>query len=656
MNSTFLKIRKISVVQNSIQPCNKRLKNRMSFGMLLPFFLLMCSSLGFAQTKVSDLFSDNMVVQREQPIKVWGWSDDGTSISVQFAGNSATTTTQNGKWEVSLPALDAGGPYSMTIQAETAITIDNILVGDVWVAGGQSNMEWILKNTDNAAAEIAAANYPQIRFFKIPPTVSHVEFEQVPGGAWREANPLNAIVYSAVGWYFAKNNHLEKGVPVGIIDSNNGGSPAEAWMSLDAVATVPSYAADVANVVDPEKDWGAILEQNELNDVLRFEIAADVDAAIATEAHLIDFDDSDWQCVEIPNVDYIVDVVWLRKSILLNGTEQTIKLNVGKMETRGQIFFNEEPIYNKTTTGVDILTIPAELIKKGKNVISCRVVNPYGGRAYFGDLGNMYIEIDGNEITLEGEWKYSNTLEGEIPQVTTYRHIPSFLYNSMIKPITNFNVRGVLWYQGESNAFRSDEYQQLFATLIQDWRNGWQNQNMPFLYVQLPNYQSRETEPSDHNWARIREAQTQTLVLANTGMATTIDIGDANDIHPRNKKDVGNRLWLNAKEVSFEEAIVASGPMYTNHEIINNTVTISYEHLGSGLQTNDGAAPFGFAVAGDDQVFYWATAEIQNDQIIVSAPEVSAPVAVRYAWAVNPETNLYNVEGLPAVPFRTDDW
>ena len=634
-----------------------KISSKRKFYGLAVLLILLCKCISLkAQTTVSGLFSDNMVVQREQPIKVWGWSDEGTTINVQFAGNSETATTQNGKWEVTLPALDAGGPYTMTIQAEISMTFNNVLIGDVWVAGGQSNMEWILKNTENAQAEITAANYPDIRFFKIPPTVSNIEFEQVPGGAWKEANPLNAVVYSAVGWYFAKSNHLEKGVPVGIIDSNNGGSPAEAWMSLNAVATVPSYAADVANVTDPEKDWAAILEQNELNDVLRFEIAADIDAAIATEAHLIDFDDSDWQCVEIPNVDYIFDVVWLRKSLLLNGTEETVKLNVGKMETRGQIFFNEELIYNKTTTGVEILTIPAELINDGKNVISCRVVNPYGGRAYFGDIDNMYVEIDGNQISLEGEWKYSNTLEGEIPQVTTYRHIPSFLYNSMIKPISNFNVRGVIWYQGESNAFRADEYQQLFATLIQDWRDSWQNQNMPFLYVQLPSYQARVTEPSDHNWARIREAQTQTLVVDQTGMATTIDIGDANDIHPRNKKDVGQRLWLNAKKVSFEDDVVASGPLYLSHEFNDNEVTLSYDNLGGGLQTNDGNVPVGFAVAGADQVFYWADAQIVNEQIVISAEEVSNPVAVRYAWAVNPETNLYNVEGLPAVPFRTDNW
>jgi len=226
----------------------------------------------------------------------------------------------------------------------------------------------------------------------------------------------------------------------------------------------------------------------------------------------------------------------------------------------------------------------------------------------------------------------------------------------MIAPIANFQVRGFLWYQGESNAFRATEYNELFTALIQDWRNAWQNQNMPFLFVQLPNYQAREEQPSDHNWAYLREAQTQALTISNTAMTTTIDIGDANDIHPRNKKDVGDRLWLNARKVSYDEAIVSSGPKYLSHEVINNTITISYEHIGGGLQTIDEETPVGFAIAGADQIFYWADAQIQNDQIVLSASEVSTPVAVRYAWAVNPATNLYNLEGLPAIPFRTDDW
>lgn len=609
-----------------------------------------------AQTTVSKLFSDHMVIQRNEPIKVWGWADDATNISVQLGQNTAQTVSQNGTWEVELPPMAAGGPYQMTIQAEAQISIQDVMIGDVWIAGGQSNMNWILRNTENAAPEIAAANYPQIRFFQIPETVSDSLFTQTPNSTWRVATPETAQIFSGVAWYFAKNNHLEKGVPVGIVESNTGGSPAEAWMSIDAVATVPSYAADVANVLDPEIDWGAVLAQNELNDVLRFEVVGDTTAAIATGAQLIDFDDSDWQCVSIPNTDYILDLVWLRKSILLKGTEQQVKLNLGKMETRGQVFFNGKLIYNKTTTNVDILTIPTDLLRKGENVISCRVGNPYGGRAFFGAANNMWLEIEGTQMTLEGEWKFSNTIEPPLPTVTTYRHMPSFLYNAMIEPLTNFTARGVIWYQGESNALRSREYQPLFQALIEDWRNAWQKPDMPFLYVQLPNFQAREEQPSTHDWAYLREAQLQTLAVANTAMTTTIDIGDAHDIHPRNKKDVGDRLWLNARAVSFDETLVFSGPQYVSHQISNDTISISYEHLGGGLQTNDGAAPVGFAVAGEDQVFYWATAEIQNDQIILSSAEVSNPVAARYAWAVNPATNLYNAEGLPAVPFRTDDW
>lgn len=609
-----------------------------------------------AQTTISNLFSDHMVIQRGEPIKIWGWANDAAQINVILGSNTAQTTSQNGKWEVVLPAMDAGGPYQISIQAENTTTIQDVMIGDVWVAGGQSNMDWILKNTENAATEIAAANYPEIRFFQIPETVSNTVFEQVPAQNWRVANPEQAKIFSGVAWYFAKRNHLDKNVPVGIIDSNTGGSPAEAWMSIEAVAAVPSYAPDVANVLDPEKDWTAILAQNKVNDSLRFAVIADTLLAKVPTAHLLDFDDGGWQCVQIPNTEPILDFVWLRKNILLKGTEQEVKLNLGKMETRGQVFFNEKLIYNKTTTNVDILSIPTELLREGKNVISCRVANPYGGRAYFGYADNMWMEIEGTQISLEGEWKYSNTVEPELPEVKTYRHLPSFLYNSMIAPLTNFAVRGVIWYQGESNAFRSSEYNELFEALIQDWRNRWQKPDMPFLFVQLPNYQAREEQPSEHNWAYIREAQTQALSVNNTGMTTTIDIGDANDIHPRNKKDVGERLWRNARKASFGEDIISSGPMYLSHEVVNDTISVSFEHIGAGLQTNDGNEPVGFAIAGADQVFYWADAQIQDGQVKLSTAEVTAPVAVRYAWAVNPATNLYNSEGLPAVPFRTDDW
>lgn len=610
----------------------------------------------FSQTTVSALFSDHMVLQRDEPIKIWGWADDNTPINVLLGTNTAQTVSQDGKWEVELPAMSAGGPYQMTIQAESVITIQDILVGDVWVAGGQSNMEWILKNTDGATEEIAAANYPEIRFFKIPETVSNEIYEQVPAGDWRVANPAHARIFSAIAWYFAKKNHIDKNVPIGIIESNTGGSPAEAWMSIDAVSTVPSYAADVANVLDPEKDWSAILAQNQVNDSLRFAVIADTTLAKVPGAHLLGYDDSAWQCVEMPNTEPILDFVWLRKKVILKGTEEEVKLNLGKMETRGQVFFNENLIYNKTTTNVALLSIPSELLRDGENVITCRVANPYGGRVYFGDVNNMWIEIEGNQISLEGEWKYSNTIEPVLPEVKTYRNLPSFLYNGMIAPLTKFRLRGVIFYQGESNALRSGEYGELFNALIQDWRTNWQDQNMPFLYVQLPNYQAREEQPSDHDWAYIREAQTQTLSINNTGMTTTIDIGDANDIHPRNKKDVGERLWRNARKVSFGEDIISSGPMYLSHEIVNDTISVSFEYLGTGLQTNDDNAPVGFAIAGADKVFYWAEAEIQNGQIILTADEVAEPVAVRYAWAVNPATNLYNSEGLPAVPFRTDDW
>lgn len=646
----------IGMAINSDDSAKKVSRLRMFFKVS---FLMLLFNAGLclnAQTTVSNLFSDHMVIQRDQPVKIWGWADNGTSINVTLSENSANTVSQNGKWEVELPAMRAGGPYDITIKAEATITISDVLVGDVWIAGGQSNMEWILKNTEDAELELTAANYPQIRFYKVPHTVSHTPNKQVPGGKWNVADPERAKIFSGVAWYFAKKNHLEKGVPVGILESNYGGTPAESWLSLDAISSVASYAEDVATIKDPQKDWGAILVQNELNDKLRFEVIADTDVAMATGAHVLDLDDSAWESVQIPNKKPILDFVWLRKTLNLKGTERNVKLNVGKMETRGQLFFNGELMYSKKTTKVKIISIPTELIREGKNVITCRLANSYGGKTYFGDRDNTWIEMEGTRLSLEGEWKYSNTIESPLPEVQDYKYLPSFLYNGMIAPIINFNARGIIWYQGESNALRANEYNTLFTTLIKDWRDGWQKPDMPFLFVQLANFQARKEQPSNHDWAYLREAQTQSLAIENTGMTTTIDIGDANDIHPRNKKDVGERLWGNARKVSFGDANVSSGPMYQSHKILNKTITISFDYASGGLQTINDAVPVGFAIAGADKIFYWADAQIQGDQIHLTADEVSTPVAVRYAWAVNPATNLYNKEGLPAIPFRTDDW
>ena len=297
-----------------------------------------------------------------------------------------------------------------------------------------------------------------------------------------------------------------------------------------------------------------------------------------------------------------------------------------------------------------------ELIQGGDNTIAVRITAEWNNNIVINNVEPMQLWTDKVDVDLSGTWKYSESVEGEFPIARRYYQEPAFLYNAMIHPIAGYSINGVIWYQGEDNADESQHYNTLFEAMIEEWRSVWNQGDFLFLFVQLANFMNRYDEPTDSDWARLREAQTQTLSLANTRMATIIDIGDAADIHPRNKKEVGDRLWLAARNAAYGENLVYSGPMYAGHTIQENKVTLRFTHTAGGLETSDGQAPIGFAIAGADSVFHWADATISGDRIILTSPEVDEPIAIRYAWADNPATNLYNSEGLPAVPFRTDKW
>jgi sialate O-acetylesterase len=303
-----------------------------------------------------------------------------------------------------------------------------------------------------------------------------------------------------------------------------------------------------------------------------------------------------------------------------------------------------------------VLDIDKSHLKKGKNVIAIRTVEDWSNDAFFGASGDMWIQVGDQKINLEGTWKFNNRIEPPYPKVVRYEHSPGTLFNAMINPVAGYTINGAIWYQGESNVNKNQYYKDLFMALIDEWRVRWNQGPFPFMYVQLANYQQRYDNPTDSDWAKLQEAQAQTLTLANTGMATAIDIGDAEDIHPRNKQDVGLRLWLQAKHLVYGENIIYSGPMYRGHVIKENKVEVSFDHVGKGLMQKNFDELVGFALAGEDQKFYWADAVIEGDRVILSAPEVPQPVAIRYGWADNPAVALYNKEGLPAVPFRTDRW
>ena len=469
-----------------------------------------------AAVRVPALVGDHMVLQRDQPLAIWGWAEPGEKITVDFLRRTVSVVTPaSGRWQVTLPAASSGGPFVMTIKGVNTLTINDIMVGDVWLASGQSNMELPLRDPNaprpgayplikNAEQEVAQAYFPQIRQFTVKKQPAAQPQATVEGYSWRVCSPQTAAGFSAVAYFFARDLHQRYHVPIGIISSSWGGTPAEAWVSGSALLQQPDFREKV--------------------------VALQAASALA-----------------LPEKD---------------------------------------------------------------------------------------------------------------PQNT-----PTALFNGMIAPLLPYTLRGIIWYQGESNVGRAAQYRTLFPALIRDWRQRW-GRELPFLFVQLANWQPAQSQPTDSDWARLREAQTAALSLPRTGMAVAIDLGDAADIHPANKQDVGHRLALVARSVAYgDKQVVAAGPTLKKMQVQGQSVRLDFEQAGSGLVVQEGGGlPAtsgglrGFAVAGADQQFHWATGKLQGNALIISSPEVPAPVAVRYDWADNPNGNLYNREGLPAAPFRTDTW
>ena len=626
--------------------------------LLFSLFLLMSTSLIAQEFKVPRIFNDHMVLQRDQPLRFWGWDMADQEVAITIGGETVTTTTNDeGQWEAFLPKQFAGGPHTITIKGSGTAEFTDVYFGDVWIAGGQSNMEMqVGANINNMEAELNDAEYPQIRFFRVPKTVSVLPQDDLESGEWKVAGKENAKDFSAVAWFFAKHNHKEKGVPVGIIDDNWGGTPIESWTPIETLLSIEETADAAQEIADMRDDWEEASKRNSENNVIKYQRVEDKTEFLKYGAHAFDYDDSDWETVQLPNKEPLYEFVWLRKEIdLQNVDDATLyfgwpgKFSVG--------FLNGEQIFVKTyRSDPGEIQIDKSLLREGKNVLAIRTVEDWDNRTFFGREGEMWLKMGNENINLEGAWKFSNTVEPKVPVVKRFENEAGTLYNSMINPVAGYTLKGALWYQGESNVDRDQDYNELFEAMIEDWRSAWNQGSFPFLFVQLANYQQRFDYPTDSGWARIQEKQTQTLSLANTGMACIIDIGEANDIHPRNKQDVGTRLWLAALKVVFGEQLVYSGPMYRGHVIKDGKVEVAFNHTGSGLEVRNPAGLVGFAIAGADQKFYWADAEIVGDRIVLSSPEVKNPVAVRYGWADNPVTSLYNREGLPAVPFRTDEW
>ena len=601
------------------------------------------------------LISEGMVLQRDHTIQIWGKGIPNEKVRVSLAGAvGSTKVLEDSTWTVQLPPMPAGGPYELEVNVQK---ISDVFIGDVWVAGGQSNMEWALKaGVIGREEEFANAEFPQIRFFKVPQDYSAQEKDDVSGGSWKMANQDNLPDFSAVAWFFAKKNHLEKNVPVGIIESNWGGTPAEGWTEASILANIKdrSYTEESKEIIENQAKWKEILTENEKRKEMRDLLVRRPDSLMAGEVASLSYPEPGWKSVSLPESNPLEHIAWVRKKFNLS-SKAPVSLTFLSVEQMAFIYLNGVQIHYKDWGApMPVIELPEELIKVGQNVLTVRAINTWDNRPVIGSAGEMYLTQSGKKINLEGTWAYSNdVVEPQLPKVEYLNWKPGFMFNAMIAPLTNYSVKGVIWYQGESNAGRPEEYRELFGTMITNWRTRWGQEEMPFLFVQLANYMERKEVQPDGNWALLREAQTKTLELPKTGMATIIDIGDAEDIHPRNKKDVGERLWLQAKNVAFGEEILASGPVFIEIKREGNQLMLTFGEVGEGLKLSSGDSVAGFVLEDAEGQFEVAKGIISGlDQVTLTIPEGLTPVEIRYAWADNPEVNLTNSINLPAVPFR----
>ncbi|MGM0620051.1 MAG: sialate O-acetylesterase [Bacteroidota bacterium] len=640
--------------------------------LLLTGILFFLAVTGFGQVKLPKLVSDGMVLQRNTDVKIWGWATPGKTVQVQFLEDIySSTANEKGEWDINFSNLKAGGPHTMQIISSDTITLNNILIGDVWFCSGQSQMDIDMNRVSPLyEEEIRNAGNNNIRYFAVPTAYDfNSPQKNLPSGKWESISQENILRVSAITYFFADELYRQYQIPVGIIRSSLGGSPAEAWMSEDAIKEFPNHYQEAQKFKDSEYIRQIEATDRKKSAAWYAELNQKDKGYKNPEStwHQPHLDDSNWAEMEIPgywadeDLGMVNGVVWFRKTIELpvELAGKTARLNMGRIVDADSVFVNGTFVGSVSYQYPPRrYQIPENVLVESENTIVVRVVSNSGRGGFVPDKPYELL-VDDFEIDLKGNWHYRLGAEMEpAPGQTFVRWKPIGLFNGMIAPLTNYSIKGVIWYQGESNAERPDEYARLFPAMIQNWREKWNQGDFPFLFVQLHNFMESYNYPTESNWARTREAQMEALKLPNTAMAVAIDLGEWNDIHPLNKKDVAKRLALAARKTAYNENdLVASGPIFQSMKINGKKAVLTFSNVGSGLVAKGGGKLKQFAVAGADKKFVWAKAKIKGNKVIVWSPDVKNPVAVRYAWADNPEgANLFNKEGLPASPFRTDEW
>lgn len=634
----------------------------------LVIFCLLISQSIRAEIKLPGYFTDNMMLQRDMPIKIWGWGNRYETVTVSIHDQKVNTRCKkDGTWEIILSPIPYGGPYSLTVQGkENSIKIENILIGDIWLCSGQSNMEWTVEQSANSKQEVQNANYPEIRALKVPKSIKNSPQDNF-NAQWEICSPSTVGAFSGIAYYYARALYKEVQIPIGIINASWGGTDIETWISDEAFTALPSNVQKQYNmeVVNNLEEY---IRQNK-GQKQAFLDAMENDPGINNQWFIPGFNTVAWEEMKVPGewgttpLSLIDGHVWFKYDLNLTCTEagRPATLSLGTIDDADITWVNGTKVGN--ASGWDtprIYSIPPGILKEGSNNITVRVTDNGGSGGMWGQEADIYLEIDNTRHSLAGNWKYQMSVANADYHVLdiTPNMVHSSLYNTMIHPLTPFRIKGVIWYQGENNVGAGYDYRTLFQTQIKDWRTRW-GYELPFYWVQLANLYPEDTTPVGSSWAELRESQAMTLELPHTGQATIYDIGDAYSIHPTNKQEVGRRLSLIALHKDYgRDSLVYSGPTFQNVSFKENTAVITMNTYGSQLTIHNKYGYLeGFSIAGEDRKFVWAKAFIDaNGKIIVYNENIAKPVAVRYAWSNNPAANLFNAQGLPAIPFRTDSW
>lgn len=607
------------------------------------------------------IFGDHMVVQRDTPLPIWGKAEPGQAVNVKLEGGDITRSADaaaddRGRWRVDLKPVNAAGPYTLTVTAEGSekLTFDDVLAGEVWLCGGQSNMEWSMSVTNNAPEEIAAADFPQMRIFNARHTPAGAPAEDVQG-EWQVVTPQTIPGFSAVGYFFGRRIHQETGAPVGLIGSNWGGTPVMAWMPPQAIEAA-GHEAELKNAQ----------EYIARRPTLGVETLVDT-GIIKPHWAQPGQNMAGWGKLPVPGpflmngVDFNGAVWFVRTFNVPEAVaDQAMTLRLGPIDDDDVTFINGRQVGGTKGWNADrTYEVPAGVLKAGENTIAVRVFDAAAGGGFKGRPEQLVLEpVEGEPIALAGEWNVGvERISVRDPDANTgpaAQNVPTALHNGMIAPLTPYALRGFLWYQGESDASRGRDYAPLLREMIASWRQEFEGPDerpQPFLIVQLANFQQRSDDPVvNDDWARLREAQRMVAEDEGNGLAVTIDIGDAGDIHPRNKQDVGKRLALVAMKDVYDKEVQAHGPTATAARLRDGRVVVEFEHAES-LEFR-GDATGAFAVGDAAGNFVWATPKFDGETVVLSFEGIEEPTMVRYAWQINPPAPLYNAAGLPGVPFE----